>query len=167
MSLPGVIEGEHAQASSPPPRVADLPAAISVMSEPVLAAAETATATAASPSRGHQNEHRPAAVARPTPSPNAANSEGLAVDPSRLFRSCTASRRPSASTSSTRLPWSFLPARGAGTGTPRLQIRPSTMMALLSSRRARDPAVSAPGVGAVPPGPSRNPGRHRPQLGTT
>lgn len=73
--VPGVTKGEDAQASSPPPRAADSPAAISVMSEPVLA--ETATAA---PLRGHRGEHWPAAVARPPPTPDAANLEGLAVD---------------------------------------------------------------------------------------
>lgn len=76
VSAPVVTKGEHARADSPPARAADSPAAISVMSEPVLAAAET---TAAAPSRGHRGEQRPAAVARPS-SREAATLERLAVD---------------------------------------------------------------------------------------
>lgn len=77
VSLSLVVNGEHAQAISPPPRVADSAATISIMSEPVLAVVETTAAAA--PSLGHRGKGQPA-VATQTPAFELPMLDGRAMD---------------------------------------------------------------------------------------
>lgn len=66
VSVPPVIKGEHAQAASSPHREVGSTAAISIMSEPILAVAETKATT---PSMGHRDgsENQPAPAAQLSP----------------------------------------------------------------------------------------------------